>query len=363
VDLARGEAPPRPSFWRGQTVLVTGHTGFKGGWLSTWLLELGARVVGFSLPPDPAPSFFHSSALATRLDSRSGDVRDAEALRRCLADAQPTVVFHLAAQSLVRRSYREPAETFATNVMGTVNVLEAVRAVPSVRAMVVATSDKCYEHVESADGHREGDRLGGSDPYSASKACAELVCHAYRTSLLGGGPGLATVRAGNVFGGGDWAEDRLVPDAIRAIERGVPLEVRHPDAVRPWQHVLDPLRGYLMLAERLATEPETWSGPWNFGPSAASMIAVSGLLDLLHDEWGAGEWHRGPADVRLPETAVLRLDSTKARERLGWSPRLTLAHGIELAVEWYREAQSTDTDLHTLTLAQIGRHGVGGEAA
>jgi CDP-glucose 4,6-dehydratase len=365
VELA--PAQPHADFWRRQNVLLTGHTGFKGGWLATWLLELGARVAGLALPPDPGPSFFQACALGDRLASRHGDVRDAAALRACLQELQPTIVFHLAAQSLVRRSFREPRSTFDTNVMGTVNVLEAVKATPSVRAVVVVTSDKCYAHREGAP-HREGDRLGGSDPYSASKACAEIVCEAYRRSFFTQGAGLATVRAGNVFGGGDWAEDRLVPDAMRALAGGLRLSVRYPEAIRPWQHVLEPLLGYMVLAERLAQDPARWAGPWNFGPHEKG-VTVGALAELLVRAWGEGTWSPAPEPGAPPESPALRLDSSKAERELGWRPRLSLQDAVALTIEWYRRALSGDRADAMLALSRnqirdyVARPGAGAAAA
>lgn len=322
---------------------MTGHTGFKGGWLVTWLLEMGARVSGYALAPDTEPSYFGLCALDRRADSMVGDVRDGAKVKDAFATSQPEVILHLAAQSLVRRSYRDPAETFATNVMGTVNVLEAVRVAPSVRAVVIVTSDKCYQNRELVWGYREEDPLGGHDPYSASKACAEMVVTAYRRSFFeldNSQVAIATVRAGNVIGGGDWAEDRLVPDAIRALQRNEPLLLRNPNSMRPWQHVLEPLAGYLMLAQRLYQEGRKWACAWNFGPSYEESVTTSELADLIIREWGAGSWQAASLTDSPHEAGYLKLDSSKARTFLGWRALLTPAEAVDLTVEWYREAVS-----------------------
>lgn len=344
-------------FWRGQSVLVTGHTGFKGGWLATWLGDLGARVTGYALPPDTTPSYFTRSGLADRLTSHLGDVRDAGLLAETVAAARPRVVFHLAAQALVRRAYREPVATFATNVLGTAHLLEAARATSSVQAVVVVTSDKCYAQQEASRPFGEDDPLGGDDPYSASKAAAELVTAAYRRSFLAdGGARVATVRAGNVIGGGDWAEDRLLPDAVRALEHHRPVRVRNPAAIRPWQHVLEPLGGYLMLAERLCGGGD-WTGSWNFGPRDEDTIAVTALVELALAAWGSGRWEPAEEVWAPHEAAALRLDCRRARARLGWQPVLTLKEAVELTVAWYRAAAagaSADA-LYALGVEQI-RH-------
>ena len=339
-------------FWRDRSVFLTGHTGFKGGWLATWLLALGARVTGYALAPDTTPSYFVRCGLAERLTSRLGDVTDAAALESALAVARPSVVFHLAAQSLVRRSYREPVETFATNVLGTAHVLEAVRRTPSVEAVVVVTSDKCYDNRERPEGYREDEPLGGRDPYSASKAAAELVTAAYRRSFFATGARVATARAGNVIGGGDWAEDRLVPDVIRAVARGETVRVRHPSAVRPWQHVLEPLGGYLALAERLV-ESDAFATAFNFGPRDDDAVPVAALVELVLGLWGDGRWE-AVAETDAPhEAGLLRLDWTRARQRLGWRPVLALKEAAALTVDWYRAAAAPDAALYELGVEQI----------
>ena len=347
-----------PDFWRGKRVLVTGHTGFKGGWLATWLLEMGARVVGYALKPETEPSFFSQCGLAARLESVLGDVRHIDDLADVSCRFNPEVVFHLAAQPIVRRAYRDPVETFGTNVMGTVAALEIVRRIPAVRAVVIVTSDKCYENREWVWGYREEDPLGGRDPYSASKACAELVTTAYLQSYFGGKDrlvGVATVRAGNVIGGGDWVEDRLVPDAIRALQRDEPLVIRNPRSLRPWQHVLEPLGGYLMLTERLYGDGPRWSGAWNFGPRDEDAVTVATLADMVIKQWGNGRWVAASEMGAPHEAHRLKLDCSKARQVLGWRPRLTLEEAVALTATWYRKAAAspTDSDMYRLTVEQI----------
>jgi CDP-glucose 4,6-dehydratase len=336
-------------FWRGRRVLVTGHTGFKGSWLSAWLLDLGCEVHGIGLPPATKPSLFDLSRLGSRLGHNVGDIRLPDTADSIVRRTRPEIVFHLAAQSIVRRGLRQPAETFDTNVMGTVRLLEAVRREPAVRAVVVVTSDKCYEDAATGRAYRETDALGGRDPYSASKGCQEIVAHAYRWSYLRGR--LATARAGNVIGGGDWAEDRVVPDAVRAIAAGQPLGLRNPRSVRPWQHVLDPLAGYLRLAEGLcAGEPV--EGAWNFGPADGGAVSVGELIERLHAVWGQGSW-RPVADREAgSEATVLRLDASRARERLGWEPKIGLDDAIRLTVEWYRSVLGNEADPFDLTYRQ-----------
>jgi CDP-glucose 4,6-dehydratase len=348
----------RREFWRGRSVFITGHTGFKGGWLATWLAGLGARVAGYALAPDTTPSYFSATGLGDHVTSHLGDLADGAALERALASARPSVVFHLAAQALVRRSYRDPLATLETNVLGTARLLEAVRCTPSVQAVVVVTSDKCYHNGERLRGYREDEPLGGHDPYSASKAAAEIVTAAWRRSFFAGdGPRLASARAGNVIGGGDWAEDRLVPDAIRALQRGAPLRVRHPSAVRPWQHVLEPLGGYLLLAERLV-ESDGFATAWNFGPDDDDAVPVAAVVELVLGLWGGGRWEAAPDPTAPHEAGLLRLDATRARERLGWRPALTLKEAAELTVDWYRAATAGATPgrLWELALEQIARY-------
>jgi CDP-glucose 4,6-dehydratase len=346
-----------PEFWRDRPVFLTGHTGFKGGWLATWLLDLGACVTGYGLTPPTTPSYFARCGLAGRVTTHFADVRDAVALQATLASAQPRVVFHLAAQPIVRLSYRAPLETIAVNVLGTATLLEAVRQTPSVEAVVVVTSDKCYENIERPEGYREDDPLGGHDPYSASKAAAEMIAAAYRRSFFTAGrPRVATVRAGNVIGGGDWAADRLVPDAMRALVQDQPIRVRNAAAVRPWEHVLEPLGGYLRLAERLAAS-EAFAGAWNFGPRDVDAVSVGTLADLIVGQWTGARWESKAESDPPHEVGLLRLDWSKARARLGWHPALTLKEAVELTVDWYRAAAgaSTERAMYDLSIAQI-RH-------
>jgi CDP-glucose 4,6-dehydratase len=342
------------AFWQGRRVFLTGHTGFKGAWLSLWLQQLGARVTGYALPPEPGrPSLFEAASVADGIRSVLDDVRDLGALSRALRDAEPEVVLHLAAQSLVRRSYAEPVATYATNVMGTVNLLEACRQVSSIRAVVVVTSDKAYENREWPHAYRETDAMGGRDPYSSSKGCTELVTAAYRASFFGeGGPGIASARAGNVIGGGDWAEDRLVPDLIRGLAAGERVTIRSPGATRPWPHVLEPLRGYLMLAERLAGPTKDVAEGWNFGPNDRSVVTVQVVAEAVVRAWGSGEIVFGGGDG-LHEATFLGLDWGKARARLGWTPLLGLEQAIELTVGWYLAHHRAPARARELALTQI----------
>ena len=347
-----------PEFWRDRSVFVTGHTGFKGGWLSTWLLDLGARVTGYALAPHTTPSYFERCGLADRLTTHLADVRDAAALQTALASARPSIVFHLAAQPIVRLSYRAPLETVSINVLGTATLLEAIRHTPSVDAVVVVTSDKCYENIERAEGYREDDPLGGHDPYSASKAAAELIAAAYRRSFFAAnGPRLATVRAGNVIGGGDWAADRLVPDAIRALVAGEPIRVRNPAAVRPWEHVLESIGGYLRLAERLVGS-DVFAGAWNFGPRDGDAVDVGTLADLIVDQWDGARWESKPESDAPHEAGLLRLDWSKARTLLGWHPGLTIKEAVALTVAWYRAAAGAASthDMYDLSVQQIDHY-------
>ena len=344
-------------FWKGRKVFVTGHTGFKGSWLSLWLQALGAQATGYALEPPTRPSLFEQARVAEGMHSVTGDVRDAARLRAELLRSQPEVVIHMAAQALVLRSYEDPVETYATNVMGTVHLLEAVRACPSVRAVVVVTSDKCYENREWVWGYRENEPMGGFDPYSNSKGCAELVSAAYRQSFFSpGGPALATARAGNVIGGGDWAADRLVPDMIRAFGAGQPVRIRRPQAVRPWQHVLEPVGAYLQLARGLVEHGQELAEAWNFGPAEEDARPVRWLAERLASQWpGGASWVADePAadNGGAHEAATLKLDCSKARARLGWRPRWGLATALERIVEWHA-AQQRGEDMRALTLRQI----------
>lgn len=328
---------PDPRFWKNRSVLITGHTGFKGGWLALWLTSMGAKVHGYALSPPISPSFFESTLLKDRLESATlGDVRDLSFLSKSLMQAKPSVVFHLAAQPLVRDSYLSPVETFSTNVMGTVNLLEASRVSGEVQAIVNVTTDKCYENKEWLWPYRETDNLGGHDPYSSSKACAEIATAAYRKSFLAdAGIHVATARAGNVIGGGDWANDRLIPDFFRAIHRGEALRIRSPNAVRPWQHVLEPLAGYLLLAEKLLGSGDGHADAWNFGPDLSDAKPVSWVVDHLCTRLQGAKWAI-EASPQPHESRLLRLDSSKARSILNWAPRWPLHVALDRTVDWYQ---------------------------
>jgi len=342
--------------WAGRRVLVTGHTGFKGSWLSLWLHAMGAEVTGFALPAPTNPSLFEAARLAELIHHIEGDVRDLRAVEAAMDFARPEVIFHLAAQPLVRLSYDEPVETYATNVMGTVHVLDAARCMPGVQAIVCVTSDKCYENREWIWPYRENDPMGGYDPYSSSKGCAELVASAWRRSFFSeDGPALATARAGNVIGGGDWATDRLVPDLVRAFEAGAAPLIRSPGSVRPWQHVLEALGGYILLAERLLWGDRTFADGWNFGPSEDDARSVSWIVDCMARLWGHGgsvQQTRGP---QPHEAGLLRLDSSKARAMLGWQPRLSLETALQWIVEWHK-AVGKGADARETSLEQIARY-------
>ena len=346
------------AFWHGRRVLVTGHTGFKGGWLALWLQGSGAKVSGFALPQPTNPSLFEVARVAEGMDSRFANLRDAQQVLAAVRAADPEIVFHLAAQPLVRQSYADPVETYATNVMGTVHLLEAVRGLSGVRAVVIVTSDKCYENREWVWGYRENEPMGGFDPYSSSKACVELVTAAYRNSFFPvarhaeHGVAIATARAGNVIGGGDWAADRLVPDCLRAVEAGTPVRLRSPDAVRPWQHVLDPLAGYLALAERLHVEGPAFAEAWNFGPADDDARPVRWVVEQLVSGWGGGaSWDFDPAP-QPHEANYLKLDCSKTRSRLGWHPRWPLSGALEKTCAWHK-AFSIGANMREFTLAQI----------
>jgi CDP-glucose 4,6-dehydratase len=344
---------PRPEDWANRRVFVTGHTGFKGSWLCLWLQAMGAELHGLALDPPTDPNLFTIARVESAMASHTiGDVRDAAMLTDLVKRVRPDVVFHLAAQPLVRRSYREPVETYAVNVMGTAHVLDASRQVGGVRAIVNVTTDKCYENRNTQTVCAEDDPLGGFDPYSSSKAASELVTAAYRRSFLsGGGTGVATARAGNVIGGGDWAEDRLIPDALRALDAGTALTIRSPRAVRPWQHVLEPLAGYLLLAERLMSDPTAAAEGWNFGPNPADARSVESILARLQHRCPALAWHCDPAP-QPHESPYLMLDSGKAARRLGWQPRWPVEAAVDRIIDWHQAWRRGD-DMRRVSLAQI----------
>jgi CDP-glucose 4,6-dehydratase len=360
-----------PAFWRGRRVFLTGHTGFKGSWLSIWLHRLEARVTGYALAPPTEPSLFALAGVGSLVRSVVADVRDAGALRRAVADAAPEVVFHLAAQPSVRASYRDPASTYAVNLLGTVHLLDAVRACPGVRAVVNVTTDKCYENREWVWGYRENEPMGGYDPYSGSKACSELATSTYRSSFFNPadpaahGAAVATARAGNVVGGGDWAEDRLVPDAVKALLEGKPVPVRNPHAIRPWQHVLDPLHGYLLLAERLVGEGAAFAEGWNFGPDDESAIPVADLVGRLCRAWGRDPGIGSQPGDHPHEAGFLKLDSSKARSRIGWRPRWGIDRTVMQIGGWYSAVHAgrpaADVCREQIE-AYLGRAGRGGSA-
>lgn len=344
---------PDSSFWRGRSVLITGHTGFKGGWLALWLTSMGAKVHGYALSPPTSPSFFEATLLEDHLQSSTlGDIRNLASISKSLKQAKPSVVFHLAAQPLVRDSYLSPVETFSTNLMGTVNVLEATRASGEVQAIVNVTTDKCYENKEWLWPYRETDSLGGHDPYSSSKACAEIATAAYRKSFLAeAGIHVATARAGNVIGGGDWATDRLIPDFFRAADRGETLQIRSPNAVRPWQHVLEPLAGYLLLAEKLVIEGGSFAEAWNFAPEDTDAKPVSWIVDRLCASASNGKWEHDVGS-QPHEAALLKLDNSKAKANLGWFPRWGLPTALEKTIEWHRHWKAGEL-MVDLTTRQI----------
>ncbi len=330
------------SFWKDKKVFITGHTGFKGSWLSLWLEELGANVTGFSLPPPSQPSFFESAKLHDGIKSQLGDVRIYNDLHDAILKSHPEIIFHLAAQSLVRPSYQNPIETYATNVMGTAHLLEASRFVKGIKAIVIVTSDKCYENREWVWGYRENDPMGGFDPYSNSKGCAELVTASFRNSFFHPdhfkqhGVAIASVRAGNVIGGGDWATDRLIPDLIRAFSQNEPVHIRNPNAIRPWQHVLEPLSGYLLLGQKLYEEGPLYAEAWNFGPSDEDAQPVSWIVNKVATLWGNNSKWSIESKENPHEAHYLKLDCSKVKMKLGWKSKWPLSQCLEETVKWYQ---------------------------
>lgn len=342
------------SFYQNKRVFVTGHTGFKGSWLVTWLDMLGAKVYGYALEPDTSPN--HFSLLDMDISSTFGDIRDISTLEKALIASQAQIVFHLAAQPLVRKSYKNPIETYDVNVMGTAKLLEVCRKIPSIKSIVVVTTDKCYENLEWDYPYRETDRLGGFDPYSASKACTELVTNSYRQSFFReAGIHVATARAGNVIGGGDWSEDRLIPDIIKAIHNKQTVVIRHPKSIRPWQHVLESLNGYLILAQKLY-EDKNLDSAWNFGPSDESNLTVEDILMLVKKQWSELHYEIQIENNGLHEATLLRLDASKARRKLGWESRWNAENAIKKTVEWYK---SFYENKNILTKQQIGEFMMG----
>lgn len=348
-----------PHFWNGKKVFITGHTGFKGSWLTYWLHLMGAKVFGYALAPDTEPSMFNVLRLKDLIEeSHIADIRDLETLSRAIKQYQPNILIHMAAQPLVRYSYINPVETYQINVMGTVNVLESLRSIASVRSSIIVTTDKCYENKEWQKSYTENDAMGGYDPYSSSKGCAELITSAYRRSFFNSPDclnSLATVRAGNVIGGGDWSKDRLIPDAIRAFESRNPLMIRNPKAIRPWQHVLEPLSGYLVLAQALYEQGVEYASSWNFGPNIEDAITVGELLDIFRKHWGReAAWN----EDRLPqphEAQILKLDCSKAKDILGWSPQWDLEETLQRIVVWHEEF-ANHSDMRLVTKSDISAY-------
>ncbi len=347
-----------PSFWQGTRVLLTGHTGFKGSWLSLWLQSMGAQVTGYALAPPTNPSLFEIAEVGKGMTSVIGDIRDLAKMQAVFAEHRPEIVIHMAAQPLVRYSYQNPVETYSTNVMGTVHLLEAVRNTPGVKAVVNITTDKCYENREWVWGYRENEPMGGFDPYSNSKGCAELVSAAYRSSFFNAdsyaqhGVATATVRAGNVIGGGDWAQDRLIPDILSAFEQGRKVDIRNPHAIRPWQHVMEPLRGYLTLAEQLFEHGPSFGEGWNFGPNDEDAKSVGWIVEQMAALWGtAAQWQVDTGE-HPHEAHYLKLDISKARSRLDWHPALRLKDALALIIDWSKQHQA-GANMRQLTLAQL----------
>lgn len=344
----------------GKRVLITGHTGFKGSWLSLWLHLMGAEVVGYALAPNSSSDHFVVSGLKDKIIDIYGDIRDRQRVKELFANYEPEIVFHLAAQPIVRLSYEYPVETLETNIMGTVNILDCMKASDTVQAGVIITSDKCYENKEQIWGYREEDSLGGFDPYSVSKGCAELITAAYRRSFFTSDvnrpyiKALSSVRAGNVIGGGDWSTDRIIPDCIRALKSDKPIEVRNPYAIRPWQFVLEPLFGYLLLVSKMLVEPEKYSGAWNFGPDFESVVPVNDVVKMMITFWGTGEFIQHSDITSLHEAGLLNLDCTKAKAILGWKPMILLQEAIEQTVQWYKAFESED--VYLLSKYQIAHY-------
>jgi CDP-glucose 4,6-dehydratase len=347
-----------PSFWVNKRVFITGHTGFKGGWLSLWLLQLGAKVTGYALAPTTVRNIFELANVATGMRDVRGDIRNFDALFGAIKTHKPEIIFHLAAQPIVKRSYQDPIETYSTNVMGTVNLLESVRKAEGIRAIVNITTDKCYENKEWVWGYRENEPMGGYDPYSNSKGCSELVTSSFRSSFFNAsnyanhGVAIASARAGNVIGGGDWASNRLIPDIIKAYQSNAVAQIRNPNAIRPWQHVLEPLRGYLMLAERLYEKGPEFAEAWNFGPTDQDVMPVNWIAERLRSLWGSDAKWEVDTEKHPHEATLLKLDISKAKEKLDWKPKISIDKSLDLIVDWHR-AESKNENMREKTLAQI----------
>jgi len=341
-------------FWKNKKVFITGHNGFKGSWLSIWLTELGAKVYGYSLKKNTEPSLFETCFLDERVNSVTGDIRDYEKLKKTIISVEPDIVIHMAAQALVLDSYENPIETYQTNLMGTVNILNAIRELSSIKALINVTSDKCYENKENFKAFKESDAMGGNDPYSSSKACSELITAGYRTSFFKNSVAIATARAGNVIGGGDWALDRIIPDFIKKMNQNQKLSIRNPKAIRPWQFVLEPLSGYLSLAEKLFTEGHAYAEAWNFGPDNQDDKSVEWLISNFDKEYGGENNFKILLNDNLPHEAnYLKLDCSKSIKRLDWSPKLNIEECILLTSNWYKNFYKKDKDMYAFSVEQI----------
>jgi len=345
------------NFWKGKKVFITGHTGFKGGWLSIWLAGSGAKVTGYSLKPETNPSLFKSCSIEKKINSIIGDVRDEKKLKKTILEAEPDIVFHLASQSLVLKSYENPVETYEINLMGTVNILNAMRDISSVKAFINVTSDKCYANDENLKAFKENDSMGGYDPYSSSKACSELITAAYRSSFFKNIVAIATARAGNVIGGGDWAENRIIPDFIKKIQQKQKLVIRNSESIRPWQFVLEPLNGYLILAEKLFLDGQHYSESWNFGPNKKDDKTVEWLISKFDKEYGEGSnFEIESTENSLHEAKNLRLDCSKSMKRLNWSPKLNIEKSISMTCAWYKNFYKGDQDMYSFSAEQIKQY-------
>jgi CDP-glucose 4,6-dehydratase len=341
-------------FWENKKVFITGHNGFKGSWLSIWLTELGAKVTGYSLKPKTQPNLFETCFLDEKINSVIGDVRDYEKLKKTITSVEPDIVIHMAAQALVLESYENPIETYQTNLMGTVNVLNAIREISSIKVFINVTSDKCYENKENFKAFKESNPMGGIDPYSSSKGCSELITAGYRASFFKNSVAIATARAGNVIGGGDWASDRIIPDFVKKMNQNQKISIRNPKAIRPWQFVLEPLSGYLLLSEKLFIEGHGYAEAWNFGPDNQDDKSVEWLISMFDKEYGGGRNFKIDLNENLPHEAnYLKLDCSKSIERLDWSPKLKIEKCISLTSDWYKNFYKKDKDMYAFTVEQI----------